>query len=226
MLVGHNPTPLMSIGSDVLKSITLVGFTTSSSSSISWPAGRQADDLAVMVDMAFQSASYPNYVTPSGFTIIQSNGDQDSLFYARFRISYKKLLGSESGTLTGMSVGGEEGSDTRKVLAIWRPSWNWSFGSHIGTSFTFRVNANPAARSVSVGVNAAPLIALGFKHTSNTGSLSISPGPADFQSDTGSARGIMFAKFMLNAGEEVTQSFDCGQDGTNNLLGTTLFSLT
>lgn len=221
MLVGFNPVALMSV--DVQKSISTVAFTTSSSSTISWPAGRQANDLALMVDMSFQSdGSYPTAVTPSGFSVIQTESNTVTFIHSRIRISYKKLVGTESGSLTGMA----STLDTRKVLVILRPSWTWGFGSHLGSSVTVRFNDNPNARSVAVGTNAAPLVALGYKHTSEAGTLSISPGPADFQSDTGSARGILFAKFMLNAGEEVTQSFDCGQDGNNNVLGSTLFSLT
>lgn len=203
------------------KTFTTVGFTTSSTATISWVGGITANDLAIMVDMTYQTdGTFATGVTPSGFTAINTASDTDLSLNARTRISYKKLLGSESGTLTGMSSTGL----TRKVLLVVRPSWNWNFGAHVGTA-SVATNSNPNAQSVNV--TTAPLVALGFKLSTDAGGLTISPGPADFDSESGNtARGIVEGKWMLNPGTEVTQSFDCGQDGTYTVLGTTLFSLT
>lgn len=213
--------PMAGLG-DGLRSIALVGFSVSTGATISWPAGRQVNDLAVLVDMAANTdSSYPSGVTPSGFSAITTADGNSNFLYGRVRVSRKKLVGGESGSLTGMNA-----TMNRKILAVWRPNWDWGYGSHIGTQIRVDLETNPPSRSVNIGANQPPIIALGYKGTSNSGSLSISPGPADFESDSGSANAILFAKFMLNAGEAATQTFDCGQHGSNNILGTTLFSLT
>jgi hypothetical protein len=93
-----------------------VSATTSTTSTIAWPADRAAGDLAILVQGAGALNTPPTAVTPTGFTNIANTGASASAAN-RTMVDYKILTGSESGNITGMN-----GSTNRKNLFIYRPN--------------------------------------------------------------------------------------------------------
>lgn len=78
--------------------IALAASATSSGLSIAWPAGINANDLAVLFDFVSQSPS-PSEVIPTGFTKISGV----TLGTGRQTVSYKLCTGTETGAITGQN---------------------------------------------------------------------------------------------------------------------------
>lgn len=94
------------------------------SATVAYPAGIQADDIAIFVQTSWTNSGFspaaPADVIPSGYTSAGTGAVNGGIFnYGGWRTSwtYKRLLGSESGSITGMDA-----VNDRKVLTIFRPT--------------------------------------------------------------------------------------------------------
>lgn len=209
-----------------LRELTPVASTTSSGSTIAWPAGIQAGDIAILVDHGMSEDATPTNVVPGTMTQIDSSADSAGsvpLYYVRRTISRRICTGTESGTVNGINASHRN----RKTLTILRPNWPAGYGAHVGTSVTMTAS-NPGARSVSPGANSAPLISIGSKFSENSGALSMSAGTGGVSHQVlgGSVNYDTAFKFMLNPGEEQAIGWDAGGDGAWNFLAATLIRLT
>lgn len=209
-----------------LRELTPVGSTTSSASTIAWPAGVQAGDIAILVDHGMALDGNPSDVVPGNMTKVDTSTDSvgtETIYYVRRTVSRRICTGSESGTITGINASGRN----RKTLTVLRPNWSAGYGAHVGTSVTMTAS-NPGARSVSPGANAAPLISIGSKFSENSGALSMSSGTGGVSHQVlgGSVSYDTAFKFMLNPGEEQAIGWDAGGDGAWNFLAATLIRLT
>jgi len=205
------------------KTLTHVASATSTGSTISWPAGIQAGDIAILVDNAMATGSNPTNVVPGAMTQVDTTTDSASLYNIRRTISRRICTGSESGSMTGLNGSGKNA----KTLTILRPNWALGYGSHVGSSVVVSTS-NPSARSVSPGVNVAPLLAVGSKFSDTNGSLTMSGGDGVIahQVNAGSNQYSTAFKWMLNPGDEATIAWDAGSDGNWTSVGATLIKLT
>lgn len=135
--------------------ISFFGSSTSSSSTITWPASTAAGDYAVLFDLAVNgTASAPASVTPSGFSAIGSSlTDTTAAIGSRFNCWYKVLVGGET-TLTGMN-----GNATNsKMLAVFRKtSGTWGSAASINQAIS---NAGMPSTPQTVTVGSAPLFVI------------------------------------------------------------------
>lgn len=221
-------TPNIGLIATVLKSLQHIGSTTSSGETIAWPSGTRSGDIAILVDNAMTLGSTaPSNVVPSGMTSMNSSSDNvtgtiPNAYAVRRTISRKILTTTETGSLTGMAATDRN----RKTLTVLRPNWLVTSITHIGTSFTLSTG-NPSERSVSIGVNTAPLISIGSKFTDNSGTLTMTTGTGSIDLEVlgGSVTYDTKFKFMLNLGEEQTIGWDVGDDGAWKSVAATLIKL-
>lgn len=97
---GTSGTVGFSIADATAQSISVVGTSSSTSSTITAPSGISAGDLIVLIDMAVKSPGIPTTVTPTGFVLAASNLTAP----VRANISIRVADGTESGTsITGMN---------------------------------------------------------------------------------------------------------------------------
>jgi hypothetical protein len=137
----------------VLSSIVQQASSTSTTSTITAPAGIIAGDLLVLMDSATSALSTPTSVIPAGFTqITQSNGTGGGAGQRQI-LSYKLADGSEAGaSITGMT-----GNFLRKVLATFRGNVPATAVTPAGAAAQ-TTSGNPSAQIVPSGIGIGPLV--------------------------------------------------------------------
>tara|TARA_R110000822_G_scaffold27790_2_gene82673 strand:+ start:14309 stop:14926 length:618 start_codon:yes stop_codon:yes gene_type:complete len=144
------------------QTLTFVDSATSTSSTITMPAGAAENDIAFLAD--FPDGGGPPDSIPTGFSAIAS-GRWDSV---RLRTSYKILGAGEGGsTITGMNGA----TSNSKVLLVFRP----------GTAATVAVSTwgneptsgNPSQQTISASGQTPPLVAIGVSATTGTPAFSV-----------------------------------------------------
>lgn len=136
--------------------ISFFGSSTSTGSTITWPASVAAGDLAILFDLAVNfPAPAPASVTPSGFSAIGSSlTDTTSGAGSRLNCWSKVLVGGES-TLTGMN-GSAENS---KLLAVFRKTaGTWGSPASVNQAIS---NSGTPSSPQTVTVGSAPLLVIG-----------------------------------------------------------------
>jgi hypothetical protein len=148
--------------------ISFVGATFSAGSTISWPGGIAAGQLALMFDIAGNgSTTTPSSVTPSGFAAVEGVGSLTASSGAPLRVRYnawrKTLAGGES-TLTGMA-----GDFAFKMLAVFAKTGG-TWGPADSPSHALVIAGVTANQTVTVPT--APSLVVSFDLGSADGSWS------------------------------------------------------
>lgn len=129
----------------------------SSSATITWPAGVEAGDLAVIWDLADTNFGSPSAVLPSGFTRIGSHlTDAD----VSTGIYYKICTGGESGSITCM----DGGTQDDKILVV----FSGGVTSVNVQDVTHSVNTTTRTASASTNNGEVPLIVFGMIYSENS----------------------------------------------------------
>lgn len=117
----------------------------STSSTITIPAGAEIGDIAVLFDYAGNSnTTIPSTVVPSGWTSV-SNQSSNTTAATRAIVSYKKLVSGDPGaSITGMNGG----FFNAKQILVFSPSSGISTVTVAGLAETI-ADAAPAAQSVA-----------------------------------------------------------------------------
>lgn len=147
-------------------SVTQVSSASSTNSStIALPAGIQAGDIIVLLDICGGGVGTPVAVVPTGFT--QAKQDFIAFTTSRSILSYKLATAADaSAVVTGMVPPAQ----SIKLAAVFRcdvPATILSVGSPVSATAT--VAANPANQIVTAGGGTAPLIVLGAFYTDDSG---------------------------------------------------------
>lgn len=182
------------------------------SATVTWPSVT-AGDLAILFDIARGpgGSSLPTSVTPTGFTNIL-----DAAVSASFRsmISTKVCVGSETGSITGMTPT----SDGKKCILIMRgdvPLASVAGGSPVSA---WSGLSNPSSISITASGGTAPLLALAVYHS--TGAIdprtfTVSGSPAKDDEISFLSSDVYFAwKFYAASPANVTADMD--DEGSNN----------
>lgn len=164
VLPGLIPGPGMMVSgaSAPLTSFAQQASATSTAATITWPSVA-AGDVAILFDSPISSDAIPTSVTPSGFTLANTNSYNDNPEYYRWNYSYKVCSGTESGSLTGMNGT----TSNRKILVTFRGDVPIASAIHGGAQDSIS-GANPSPITILSGSAAAPLIVLaGWRDLSN-----------------------------------------------------------
>lgn len=211
MIPGLKAAPgfFSSAGSMAGATLSFVTSAVSASGTINWPSV-QAGDLAVMSDTAHSGGSgIPSDVIPAGFTGIDTIADNAQ----RWRGSYKKCTGTESGAITGMN-GAILNS---KVLMIFRST---------GTITTItpsvfdmqNTTGSPAQRTIAASAGVAPLIVFGLAFSTASNPSWTTQTPSWAATITGAARSNVGYR-IYNANPVTNQIIDMGDSGWNIMVG-------
>ncbi|TGS63018.1 hypothetical protein EN844_24615 [Mesorhizobium sp. M3A.F.Ca.ET.201.01.1.1] len=202
-------TPIIGGGLASVAPVSLFSHTTSTASTIAWPASIQASDVAVIYDYA-AGFSTPTSVTPTGFT----NFVNTTVSPIRAMASFKILVGGETGNITGMN-----GTvNNAKVLHIFR-----------GAQAVVSVNSasvnqvcqtgDPVSQTVTSSGGAAPLVVIGGASKISGAPSFSTASPAFDGTDTAGSRLIVGYKIYNSS--PVDHTIDSAGDGGN---GSSLFS--
>lgn len=141
--------------------------TSINSATVAYPAGIQADDIAIFVQTSWTASGFspaaPADVIPSGYTSAGTGAVNGGFFnYGGWRTSwtYKRLTGGESGSITGM-----DSNNDRKVLTIFRPAGFYKTatianGSADSVGQFAASGTDPAAVVLAVNGKAKPIMLL------------------------------------------------------------------
>lgn len=147
--------------------ITFVDYASSTTDTISMPAGIAAGDIAILYDAAFDTGSAPASVYPSGFTAIGTSQTSVSALGVRFNVSRKILTGSET-TVTGMNGA----VAVEKLLLVFRKSGgDW----HAPGSISAEASALASVSDQTVTVGTGAMVVLGAVMGQSGFVLSMSP---------------------------------------------------
>lgn len=138
-------------------SLAYVDEATSTTSSVTGPAGIVAGDLLILYDRAINSSGTPTSATPSGFVADADLDEVSADSLGRAIISTKIADGSEaSASLSGMS-----GTNNQlKILYVFRPKLPITTITVVDPFADFQ-NGDPADQTVSAAGQAHPLVVLG-----------------------------------------------------------------
>lgn len=196
----------ISSGASAISTLILHGSSTSSSSTISVPAGTKAGDLLVLIDYGYLLSGS----APSGFTEITSIAGGDFSVMA----SYKIAAANET-NLTGRVPG--EGY-APKVLAVLRGSAPISSATAAGVQKSGPTNSNPASISVTASGGTAPLLVLGFYASEGVINPRTFSPSKDSEVGHGNSDGYIAWRFDLASGQDTTIDMDDEGSG-NSLIG-------
>mgnify|MGYP003440872844 CR=1 FL=1 len=201
------PFPTFTPGAKILELFSNTA--TANSATIAWPGGIRAGDLAVLVDEGENTgAPAPTSVIPSGFTSIADN----TLLSVRTILSYKLLVGTESGNITGMAVAS---SESNKRLLIFR--LQGAISSVVVGTFANVFDANnPAAQTTTLVGLVCPLvyIAVGGNRTGPASTFTTeTPALDNKYSDTANVVG-----YKIYNSNPQNHTVDIADLSTNNWL--------
>lgn len=193
--------------------VSLFSTTTSTGTTIAWPASLQAGDVAVLVDRAATvSGSPPPSVVPTGFTGLTDDQTTQGIGQVSQRLvnSWRLLDGSESGNITGLNGTGG------KVLYIIRgdnpivgvtPSvWN-----HQATT------GDPTSQSVLASGQATPLAVIGAAVGSAGSAAFSTASPAFDATQTAGTGAPLIAGYKLYNSLPANHTIDMADLGINAL---------
>lgn len=206
------------LGSGV-SSLTFVGSTTSTGSTIDPHGDTVIGDLAVLVDQKFVlNGGAPAAVVPTGFAQISSLGLTFAAGFFddegnRVVISCRKL--ASTGTITGMS-GGDR---INKALLIFRPNAEIDAIS-FSTPNEQATTGNPSPQSVLAVGQSPPILVIGSAANSGaTGAPSLSLSPAvDGTINSVSGPTYLSVPYKIYNSSPADHSIDANDSGDSNLL--------
>ena len=132
---------------------------TSSTSTITVPSGVQAGDFMALFDVAFNTASTPTLVTPSGFTSQRSNSGSNG----RIATSSRLILSSAEAdtTITGMTGN----SSVNKILLVFRGTRGYGYSTSSNFNNPDTVVSVSALGATSIGPSSVDSYAEGITIT-------------------------------------------------------------
>lgn len=181
----------------------------STSQSITWPASIQAGDVAFLADHANDFYT-PSDVVPAGFTKVLGASSFNT--YNRVNMTYKILLGSETGSLNGMS--GSTGN--LKVMHIFRGS-SAITGVTTGSPNVEITGGNPSAQVIAASAGIAPLVVLGSASTSSATTAFSTTSPAWTGTANTTNTRMIFGYTIYNSGP-LDHTIDMNDQGNSNTL--------
>jgi hypothetical protein len=198
--------PSCSVG---VSGLTLIGQSTGTTNSITFPAGIQPNDLAIIYNYVRQSSG-GTAVTPSGFTTIRDSGYGPSP-EAGTTTSWKILDGSEGAPLSG-SIGS---SATRWIMAVFRPDnpIQSIVSTFVGETLNWQ---NPAVLTFTIAGTEGPLLLL--CSSGSTGSITGKTwSPAQTALTTASST-YQASYYLYDEGQTaVDHTYDTGDSGDANI---------
>ena len=206
---------LLSMAGNPSFTMDFIAVSTSTISNISYPAGAQAGDLAILIDLE-TAGSAPSLVTPSGYDTLYNNAGSAS----RLAISIKTLTSGDTGAVVGMSGGKSLGG---KSLWIYRPSTPLSNVTASSPGFQESVSA-PTNQLVSSGALAAPVLVFGVC-ASNGDVSTYAMSPAQTRETAAEGLKIRFmVKEYNDPPADVTVSM--GDFSSQNIMGSVALKFT
>lgn len=190
-------------------SVTLAIFsaTNSNSTSVSWPAGLSAGQLAVFIDIVWLYSS-GSTTGPTGFTSLL-----DFAGTARIFISYKILTGTESGTIAGTPTATLRYNRCLYIFDTGATSYTVANGMTWNKEST---TGNPVSQTVTSSAATVPAIVFGVAHADSSTATFSTNSPALTTQQTGSADAICGYKIYNSS--PVNHSVDTNDNGTNLLV--------
>ena len=215
--------PFMSPRLGALTSISLFSSTfnpATPSTTIPWPAGIQAGDLAVLTDTSM-NFSTPGTVVPTGFTQIV-NVTGGGTLVARVIQSYRILDGTESGSITGNL---SSYSYNSKILYIFRGNVLISTVTP-STWNSQATTGDPNAQTVLASSGTPPLIVLGCGLGANGGEIFTTASPTfDATQQYGNAAANI-SGYKIYTSSPADHSIDVSANGNPNALVSGYLALT
>jgi hypothetical protein len=179
------------------------------------PSGVAADDILIFYQNSYQNAGTPTDVTASGFTDV-SNLTLGGTTNARFKVSYKRAVGTEGGTTLSPVVGAQ---GNRRRLLVLRPNRPYS-SLTVGGLNEVLTASDPSSQTILSGAQAAPVIAIGCAGRDGSGanppSASMSPSEDGIANAASNTQAAIYYKIFNSSPANVT--FDMGDDGAYNGL--------
>jgi len=189
-------------------SVSFFNSSTSTSATITLPSSIQYGDLIVIFDRASVFGTVTK-VVPTGFTEV---GDYNGSSF-RFVVSAKIADGSEGGT----SVTGMNETTDRKIALVFRGNAPISSFNDNTSWQAERTDGNPAAQTVAVNGQAAPLIALAGYCNSSTRTFSPT---SDGEVSLVSGGENLYAQYLsYNTAPGADATVNGNDGGTGNFLG-------
>lgn len=212
---GRGIVPSAGGGASAL-SFSLVGYSTSTSTTISMPSGTVIGDWAILFDACVLNESGVPSATPSGWASI-ANTELSGAYSYRMSVSHKVL--TSTSTITGMSSPGSAVSDEKavKILFVFRPT------TSIVTTTASTWNAelttgNPSAQTVTASGVQAPLIVFGFAayEGSSAPAFTTATPAMTYVTKSAAALSIRVGYTVYNT-SPANQSLDIADTGTQGL---------
>ena len=216
---GMFPGGAVGVNAAAAATISLVDTTSSgSSTTVPYPSGLSSGDLLLMYDFKVNmSSTIPTAVTPSGFTNIM-NASSASPFGHRIMIHKRKADGTETGSVSGMTI---NGANAKFILAF-RASTVPTTWDHFDIDATTGIAGDPTAQTVTSGSGTPPLIVFGF-YGILTGTLSprtFTPSKDAEISETfdGRTADSHYAAWKIYNDSPADVSIDMEDEGPGNFL--------
>lgn len=155
--------------------ITFMSAIASTLETITVPGARQANDMAVMVDVAMAATGTPpSSVVPAGWSALGSSVTAviGGILGLRYTASYKVLAGSE-----GLTTGMNGAAKNNKMMFLLRPSIGGIWGTP-GSVNAVAQNSTPSNQTVTVvpGVQ----IVIGMAYDAEAEGLTLGMSPSAF----------------------------------------------
>lgn len=216
-------SPILALSNTAPISLTFVGYASSSTSSITIPAGAQEGDLAVLMD-GVEYESTRTYGLPSNWARLSPTTTGAHLA-AQFLVS--KLNSTQVGGYS-LAVGTTTDFNYRKQMYVFRPSSSFSTVSLSDPVNGEYNTGNPSAQVLSCSGGTPPVLVFGYG-ISRSGAFSFSTmSPALDRTDslapgtTSSRSGYK----LYNPGDTISNhTIDMNDEGSWNLLTTVWISV-
>jgi hypothetical protein len=193
-----------------LTKITNTGATSTTASTISYPASIQAGDLLVLYQAAI--ADNGNTALPSGWVEYQNVILGGTSW--RVRVAYKIATGEETGTFTGLPSTAYNGW----TMTQYRGDRKIKTVIPAGFASSGPTSADPGGINIAASGGVAPLIVEGHAHTPTYSGYSFSPGADDMLTTGSTGLGAHRTPIKIYNSSPADHSLDIGDNGTGNFL--------
>lgn len=197
-----------------VSSVSFVASAASTGQSVTIPAGAQANDIAVLCNLAWGSVSVPTIARPSGWTQLAAGSVAGDLTTAV--TSYKKLVGGDAGSsITGMTTGGGS-SEYDNLMLVFRG--NIAISSVTPSTWNAESTAgNPALQTVSAEGQTAPLVVIGFAAKGQSTAAFSTASPA-FDATVSNGDSDIIGGYKIYNSSPANHSIDMNDLGMHNHL--------
>jgi hypothetical protein len=192
--------------------VSFVDSATSTSSTVTIPAGASIGDLAVLFDDGSNSSGAPAEVVPTGFTQIGASLSIGGVGGSRSVVSYKILAAGEPGS----SITGVNGDlRNQKVILVFHSNLSAFVSATPSTWNGELTSGNPALQTVSASGQAAPLLVLGQAYVTTATPASFSTASPAFDATVGTTNSLL-AGYKIYNSSPADHSIDQDDLGSGN----------